>query len=82
MSRKLIAPGIYEYPLDSLEEAKKDAHWRANDNDKTFRKDKRTCHVLTDKQRRGYYGPVGNHWETDIVWRGCVLVYTAEPEGE
>lgn len=80
MSKQLIAPGIYEYPLDSLEEAKQDAHDEANDVKKTFRKNKSTRHVLTDG--KAYYGPIGDYWKENMYWRNLSCIHTAKPDEE
>lgn len=83
MIKQLIAPGIWEYPYteDGLREAKSDAHYSADDLGHSHwnRHNKGTRYVLTDRLHRAYYGPIGNRWKTDIVWRDSVLVYTAEP---
>lgn len=84
MNKQLISPGVWEYPYteEGLQEAKSDAHYHADDKGKTFRKQKSTRHVLTDPLHRGYYGPIGDGWQKDIVWRSSELVYTAEPTKE
>ena len=80
MSKQLIAPGVYMYSLDSLEEAKRDAYDYANDTKKTFRKNKSTRHVLTNGKE--YYGPVTDSWKEDIVWRSLTCVHTEKPKEE
>lgn len=83
MSKKLIAPGVWEYPYTEtgLCEAKSDAHYSADDMGHSHwnRHNRGTRHVLTDRQHRAYYGPIGRGWQSDIVWRNSELVYTAEP---
>lgn len=81
--KDLIAPGVWQYPYTEagLREAQSDAHYSADDMEHSHwnRHNKGTRHVLADKQHWAYYGPLGNHWTKDIVWRGSELVYTAEP---
>lgn len=82
-NKRLISPGIWEYPYteEGLREAQSDAHYAADDLSHSHwnRHNRGTRYVLADSLHRGYYGPLGNHWKNDIVWRNSVLVYTAEP---
>lgn len=70
MSKKLIAPGIFEYSLDNLEEAKQDTK-------KYAEKYSAVMEVITDGQ--AYYGPVGENWKYNLFWsKQYMHVYTSK----
>ena len=85
MSKKLIAPAIWEYSYndEGLSEAKKDAEYYANGAGKMVWANRGTRYVLSsDIQGLRYYGPLGEHWKTDRLWHGCVEIYKVEPEAQ